>query len=237
MFRRVLCLCALALCPAVLTLGSLPSFAAVPAEAPELALVPNSNPPIRPMAAPPTSEDGLLRGHEQNVQKNSNGIGFSAAVYPQFGFTYRRYFGNTALQFNILPLLYNGGDYLSLHLGVEFIDYMLVWTRPRSGGIIGPATALRLVAATGLSMSRDQKTNITVPSENCQTQVCKDAIQGNHGRIDYLASGAVGFGFEFGSIMRPGFSVAVDLMMTVLWDNDGFYAAYPLPSGTLMYNW
>ncbi len=233
MFRRVLGICALAL-----ALASSPAFAAPPAEVPELARMPNNNRlPLKLSGAQPTSDDGLLRGHEQDVQKNSNGIGFAAAVYPQFGFTYRRYFGNAALQFNILPLLYNGGDYLSLHLGVQFIDYMLVWTRPRPGGVIGPATALRLVAATGLSMSRDQKTNITVPDENCNTKQCQDLIQGNHGRIEYLTSGALGFGFEFGSIMRPGFSLAVDLMMTVLWDNEGFYAAYPLPSGTLMYNW
>lgn len=193
-----------------------------------------SPPPVKPAAA-----TGVLRGHEQDVQKNTHGLGFSAAVNPLLGFTYRRYFGNSAVQLNVLPLLADSGNYLSLHFGVEVIDYMLVWTRGgRNSALMNvPTTALRLVGAAGVSLERDQSTNISVPDANCQTQVCKDAIQGNHGRIDYLGSVGAGFGFEFGAIMRPGFSLALDLMMTVLWDNDGFYATYPLPYGTLMYNW
>lgn len=190
-----------------------------------------------PGAAPAAT--GVLRGHEQEVQKNTHGLGFSAAVNPLLGFTYRHYFGNSAVQLNFLPLLADSGNYLSLHFGAEVIDYMLVWTRGsgRNSAIMNvPTTALRLVGAAGVSVTRDQSTNIAVPDANCGP-VCQKAIQGNHGRIDYLGSIGAGFGFEFGAIMRPGFSLALDLMMTVLWDNDGFYAAYPLPYGTLMYNW
>jgi hypothetical protein len=219
MVRRVLCLSVLAsalLCLPVIALA-----------APGMQTLPDA-----------ADDDGMLFGHDQDIQKNTHGIGVSAAVYPLLGFAYRHYFGNVAVQVHVLPLLANRGDYLSLHFGAEFIDYMLVWTRAHGslGAAAMPATALRLVGSAGVSMTRDQSTNITVPDANCGA-TCQASLQGNHGRIDYLTSVGAGFGFEFGAIMRPGFSLAVDLMMTALWDNEGFYAAYPLPYGTLMYNW
>lgn len=203
-----------------------------------LILLPHAGFAAPPPPATADTDDGMLFGHDGDIQKNTHGVGVSASVYPLLGFTYRHYFGNVAVQVHVLPLLADRGDYLSLHFGVEFIDYMLVWTRGSHAALSQamPATALRLVSAAGVSMTRSQSTNIDVPSANCGT-VCQESLQGNHGRIDYLTSAGVGFGFEFGAVMRPGFSLAVDLMMTALWDNDGFWAAYPLPYGTLMYNW
>ena len=47
-----------------------------------------------------------------------------------------------------------------------------------------------------------------------------------------IAEDTAGFAPE-----AAGFSAAVDVQMTVMWDQVGFYGAYPLPSASLMYCW
>ncbi len=183
--------------------------------------------------APPATE---ADGGEAGVLANRHGVGFSAAVYPLLGFTYRHYFAASALEVHLMPLLADSGNYLRIHMGLQYIDYLLIWSRTRSQSVISaPTTALRLVAAGGFSATRDQSTSIAVADANCRTKTCQSII--NQVKTDYLATAGVGFGFEFGAVQTAGLSLAVDVMLTSMWDNQGFYALYPLPSATLMYNW
>lgn len=189
-------------------------------------------------ARPAVAQAKVLVGHEGEVQKNDHGLG--VAVDPKgglMGFAYRHYFGNIALQLDALPLYADRGDYLAMFFGVQAVNYALVWSGSGRGSVLPATTALRLTGGLSLRAERDQATStIEVPIENCQTQACKD-IANAKPKVTYMASAAAGFGFEFGAIQRSGFSLAADLMMTVLWDDIGFYGAYPLPYATLMYSW
>ena len=180
----------------------------------------------------------VLVGHEGEVQKNNHGLG--VALDPQgglMGFAYRHYLGNVAIQFDALPLYADRGDYLAMFVGVQAINYALVWSGAGRGSILPATTALRLTGGVSMRAARDQASStIEVPDESCMTQACKDIINAKP-KVTYMVSAAAGFGFEFGAIQRSGFSLAADLMMTVLWDDVGFYAAYPLPYATLMYSW
>ena len=181
--------------------------------------------------------DGVIKGHEQTLQRNRHGLGFTAGVDGTLGFAYRNYLGNTAIQVNALPLFADYGDYLSVRLGAQVINYMLVWSRGQGMAVVPGATALRVVGAYGLYVSRDQAANVDVAPENCNTPQCQKIVAPGKGAVETWHSLAAGFGFEFGAVMRPGFSVALDLLMTLRWDRDGFYGAYPLPSGSLTYSW
>lgn len=185
-----------------------------------------------------TAQSKVLVGHEGEVQKNTHGLG--VAVDPKgglMGFAYRHYFGNTALQIDALPLYADRGDYLAMFFGVQAVNYALVWSGSGRGSVLPATTALRLTGGLSLRAERDQATStIEVDVSNCQTQACKDIVNAKP-KVTYMASAAAGFGFEFGAIQRSGFSLAADLMMTVLWDDIGFYGAYPLPYATLMYSW
>ena len=179
-------------------------------------------------STPTSSGSSMARGYETDLQRNHYAIGITGGVGGSSGLGYRQYFGNTGIQINVLPLIYNRGDYLGIWVGGQVINYMVAWTRGH--------TALRLVGAGSVKISRDQSANITVPDANCASVQCK-AITTHKAPVDYFTSAGAGFGFEFGAVTRPGFSASIDLMMTVMWDNDGFYSAYPLPYGSLMYNW
>jgi len=190
-----------------------------------------------PVSAHAAADDGLLRGHESVVQRNRHGLGLVGGVSGSNGFAYRRYFGNHALQVNVLPVVLDRGDYLSVHLGAQFIEYMLVWSRGRNSfsSTQLSSTALRLVANVGLSLSREQGA-IEVDAANCKTRACQDLLNAK-APIDRFMTAGIGFGLEFGAVTRAGFSVSVDVLMTGMWDQAGFYAASPLPYAALMYSW
>lgn len=175
-----------------------------------------------------------LIGHSEDVQKNSHGLGF--ALDPNgglLGFAYRKYFGNTALQLDLLPLLQDHGQSKSIYAGLQVINYAVVWPGGRGAGM-PTTTALRLTAGTAFNINSTNE-QVSVPDPNCQSTVCKQITQ-EQSPSTWKYKLAGGFGFEFGAVQRSGFSVAVDLMMTVLWDQEGFYGAYPLPYLTLMYS-
>ncbi len=189
-------------------------------------------------AQPALAQAKVLVGHEGEVQKNEHGLG--VALDPKgglMGVAYRHYFGNIAIQVDALPLYADRGDYLAMFLGVQAVNYALVWSGTGRSSMLPATTALRLTGGLSVRAERDQgASTIEVPQANCRTQACKD-IANAKPKITYMGSAAAGFGFEFGAIQRSGFSLAADLMMTVLWDDVGFYAAYPLPYATLMYSW
>ncbi len=186
-------------------------------------------------AAPALAQKGPMVGHSEAVQKNDHGLGFAVDFKGGLlGFAYRHYFGNTAVQLDVLPLYQDRGASIAIYGGMQIVNYALVWPGGRSGGL-PTTTALRLTGGAGVNVNREQET-IQIDDPNCQTVVCQKITQ-SKSPVTWMVKAAGGFGFEFGAVQRSGFSVAADLMMTVLWDDVGFYGAYPLPYFTLMYSW
>lgn len=185
--------------------------------------------------AVPARAQEPLAGYRTLLQKNDHGLGASVDFKGgMLGFAYRRYFGNTALQLNILPLYFDRGDYMAIFTGAQIVRYMLLWPAGRSG--LGTATALRLVGGAGTKIWKEQEASFEVDPKNCTTQACKD-LQGNKSPTEWLTTGTFGFGLEFGALQRRGLTLSIDLQMTVAFDDEGFYGAYPLPYGAVMYNW
>ncbi len=194
------------------------------------------------MPAPALAQSRAMVGHAEEVQKNGNGLGF--ALDPKgglLGFAYRRYFGNTAIQFDVLPLYQNRGGNIAIYFGTQVMNYALVWPGGR-GAALPTTTALRLTGGAAVNINREQQ-KISIDDPNCLTVTCKQITQ-SQAPVKSMYKLAGGFGFEFGAVQRSGFSVAIDLMMSILWDKDSsndlgvrFYAAYPLPYATLMYSW
>jgi hypothetical protein len=186
-------------------------------------------------ARPASAADSVAKGYEETISQNHHGIGVSFGVGGLNGVAYRHYFGNFAIQADILPLVADSGNYVAVFGGLSFIDYLVMWNRASRNTIFPSTTALRFVGGTGIWLSR-QANSISVPQANCQTAECQ-AINNRSAPVDYFAHVGLGLGIEMGAIAQPGLSAAIDLQMTVMWDQAGFYGAYPLPSGSLMYNW
>ncbi len=180
--------------------------------------------------------DAVSKGYEETISQNTHGLGISFGVGGLNGIAYRHYFGNLALQVDLFPLIADSGNYVAVFGGVTFIDYLLMWNRAARNTLFPATSALRFVGSTGVWVSRNQSNNYTVPSANCNTPECQ-AINSRSAPVDYFAHVGLGIGVEMGAIARPGFSAAFDVQMTVMWDQAGFYGAYPLPSATLMYSW
>lgn len=181
--------------------------------------------------------DTVTRGYQETFANNRNGLGFSVGVGGLNGLAYRRYFGgNLALQFDVFPLVADSGNYVAVFGGLTFIDYLVMWNKAARNTLFPGTTALRLVASTGIKLSRDQSNSVDVAPANCLSQECKD-ITSQSSPMVYFAHAGAGLGVEFGAIARPGFSAAVDVQMVVMWDEQGFYGAYPLPNASLMYSW
>ncbi len=180
--------------------------------------------------------DTLTKGYEETLSQNHHGLGMSFGVGGLNGIAYRHYFGNMAVQADIFPLIADSGNYVAVFGGLTFIDYLLMWNKAARSTLFPATSALRFVGSTGVWVSRNQSNNIAVPNVNCNTPECL-AIVNRSAPTDYFAHVGLGVGVEIGAIARPGFSAAFDVQMTVMWDQIGFYGAYPLPSATLMYSW
>ena len=188
-------------------------------------------------ATPARAADAIARGYEEKLALNHNGLGFSVGVGGLNGLAYRRYFGgNYALQLDLFPLVADSGNYVAVYGGLTFIDYLLLWNKASRNTLFPGTTALRFVGSTGIKLSRDQSKNISVADANCATAECQSIVS-QSAPLNYFAHVGLGIGVEVGAIARPGFSAAFDLQMTVMWDEQGFYAAYPLPNASLMYSW
>ncbi len=187
-------------------------------------------------ARPAAAADTLAKGYEEAISQNHHGLGISFGVGGLNGIAYRHYFGNFAVQADVFPLIADSGNYVAVFGGLTFIDYLLMWNKAARSTLFPATSALRFVGSTGVWVSRSQSNNISVAQANCLTADCQ-AIVNQKAAVDYFAHVGLGLGVEFGAIARPGFSAAVDVQMTVMWDQAGFYGAYPLPSATLMYSW
>lgn len=171
----------------------------------------------------------IVPGHTAKIQSNSHALGFTGGFAGATGFTYRHYFGNSFVQANALPLMANRGEFLMMMGGISAGRYLLLWHSPSMGSIIPSTTALRALMLTSVSYSSDDKT-----TDVCSGSNCAEVTQSE---INKEFSVAGGIGFEFGALMRHGFSISFDVLLTSVWDQNGFDFLMPLPYGTVVYNW
>ncbi len=183
-----------------------------------------------------SAADVVAKGYEETISQNHNGLGLSFGVGGLNGIAYRHYFDNFAVQLDVLPLIADSGNYLAVFGGLTFIDYLVLWNKAARSTFFPSQVALRAIGSTGVWLSRSQSTTAQVPAANANTPQAQ-AINNYSAPVDYFAHVGLGIGLEFGAIAQPGFSAAVDVQMTVMWDQVGFYGAYPLPSASLMYCW
>ncbi len=185
-------------------------------------------------------QPNLIRGHEQQVQRNSHALGLCGGYPGASGFAYRRYIGDTFIQGNLLPLVADRGDFLAVMIGVTVGHYLAVWERPRSLSLMPSTTALRVVANASTFFSRDATFSEVADAATCVGVDCGgtgSSTTSTTTTTDITSGLGAGIGFEFGAITRHGFSFSLDLMLTATWDNDGFAWLVPIPYGAVMYSW
>lgn len=162
-------------------------------------------------------------------QNNVHGIGVAGSFTTGSGLTYRRYFGNTSVQATLLAIITDRGDEAVAFVGASAVQYLLVWHSPGSRGLLPSTTALRVVGGAHYYLRRwieDTGTfsnNIFVPKLERKS--------------DSSVNLGVGLGFEFGGIVRSGFSLSTDLVLTAAIDEKGLDYILPLPQAALVYSW
>lgn len=191
------------------------------------------------LCASAASAQGLLRSHEQQVQRNSHALGLVGGYPGASGFAYRKYLGDTFIQGNLLPLVADRGDFLAIMVGVTVGHYLIVWQRQASLSLVPSTTALRVVGTASTFFSRDATFADAVAPAPCVGTNCATTGSSTTQTPTTTTTTGVGagIGFEFGAIMRHGFSFSLDLMLTSTWDDDGFKWLVPIPYGSVMYSW
>jgi hypothetical protein len=184
--------------------------------------------PVRPPMVPYADA-----GQSVEEQTNRNGVGFALGMHSGFGFAYRRYMGNTMLQGALFAMVTNRGDDATVWGGLSVAQYLLAWH----------ASALRLVGGASYLYDRTTSTEfLDVPNDptcvNTNTQSCPSTSKDVQvfTKTKFVSAG-VGIGFEFGAIMRPGFSLSLDLVLTAMFSQDGLEQIWPLPALTMIYSW
>lgn len=252
-FRALLCTCAVLFArTAAAQPMEPPPPAPLPARAAEATLppAPQATPVVEAPAAPqatpvaepppaalppapaayPASSDG------PSSQSNIHGLGFSGGFTTGSGFSYRRYFGDTAAQLNGIAIVSDYGNDALVFGGLSVIQYLMIWHQANSRGLLPSVTALRLVGGATYFYSR--QTNFdSVPDPSCGINDFCTWISEETVSTDRLFGLGAGIGFEFGAIMHPGFSVNLDLMLTAAFDEAGLSFILPLPTAGLMYSW
>lgn len=208
--------------------------AAAAQEAPVRELPPPAPLPLpsaaKPAAAAPGAVSTPVRPAAPAAQQNNvHGIGVAGSFTTGSGLTYRRYFGNTSVQATVLAIITDRGDDAVAFVGASAVQYLLVWHSPGSRGLLPSTTALRVVGGAHYYLKRwieDTGTfsnNIFVPKLERKS--------------DSSVNLGVGLGFEFGGIVRSGFSLSTDLVLTAAIDEKGLDYILPLPQAALVYSW
>lgn len=208
----------------------LPAPAPIPQPAPKPAAAPAATPARdSPPPRAPASGDGLAAPSEPQ-QTNIHGIGVAGSFATGSGLTYRRYFGNTSLQASFLAVITDRGDEALAFIGASAVQYLLVWYSPGARGLLPSSTALRLVGGAHYFMRRWQVDTSTMSANSIWTP------RSEKKRVSSVNVGA-GLGFEFGAIVRSGFSLSTDLVLTAAIDEAGLDYILPLPQAALVYSW
>lgn len=119
----------------------------------------------------------------------------------------------------------------------------MVWHEFNRPGLLPDTSALRLTGGTSYlyRKSTDQQevqkaidpTCRDKRNNKCAVEVSTSTVSTNSWDL-YLGAG---IGFEFGAVMRPGFSLSLDVQLTAMFDKAGLNELLPVPALALMYNW
>ncbi|MCO4761016.1 MAG: hypothetical protein KC502_05895 [Myxococcales bacterium] len=178
----------------------------------------------------------VLPGHKVQLQRNSHALGLTGGYGGANGFAYRQYFGNSYVQMNLLPLVADQGDFLAVMVGASFARYLIVWNRPRSVSLMPSTTALRLVGQASTYFKRDKSPDGSFEQAPCTGVSCNSDLK-TSATTENITSVGAGVGFEFGGLLRNGFSMSLDVLLTSVWDEVGFDMLVPLPYASVMYSW
>lgn len=214
-----------------------PAPAPLPAPAPAPMAQPQPAPSTRPAA------NDQRPGYQVKEQNNRHALGVTGGLSTGSGFAYRRYVGNTMLQGSLWAMILDRGDNTTVWGGFTAARYLLVWNEDRRASVLPDTSALRLVGSASYLYNRSTTEQFDVVSTDptCRTTRSFDCpsttkVTDKVERLHTISMGA-GIGFEFGAIMRPGFSVSLDLQLTAIFDQKGLSQIWPLPSIALMYSW
>jgi hypothetical protein len=163
-------------------------------------------------------------------QTNVHGIGVAGSFATGSGLTYRRYFGNTSIQASFLAIITERGDDAVACIGASAVQYLLVWYSPGARGLLPSSTALRLVGGAHYYLRRWQEDSSFMSANNVFTWRTEQ-------KRDSSINIGAGLGFEFGAIVRSGFSLSTDLVLTAAIDEQGLDYILPLPQAALVYSW
>ncbi|MBM4346258.1 MAG: hypothetical protein FJ100_23025 [Deltaproteobacteria bacterium] len=192
--------------------------------------------PVAPATPAPAPASGAVRDaapepkRPEPEQTNVHGIGIAGSFATGSGLTYRRYFGNTSLQLSCLAIITDRGNDAVAFVGGSLVRYVLVWSSPGARGLLPATSALRVVGGAHYYLRRWQE-NTTV--EPTQGVIVPQSEQKRQSSINLGA----GLGFEFGGIVKSGFSLSLDLVLTAAIDKDGLDYILPLPQSALVYSW
>ncbi len=205
----------------------IPQPPAGPAAAPASPAAASARPALAAPAAAGSAEPAV-GGTPQ--QTNVHGIGVAGSFATGSGLTYRRYFGNTSVQASFLAIITERGDDAVAFVGASAVQYLLVWYSPGARGLLPSSTALRLVGGAHYYLRRWTESSESMSANNVWT------IREEKRRDSSVNIGA-GLGFEFGAIVRSGFSLSTDLVLTAAIDDQGLDYILPLPQAALVYSW
>lgn len=207
--------------------------------------------PPAPMAPPPPVD---LRERAVRVAPATpprrhelvHGLGAAASFSYGSGFAYRRYFGVDSIQINGFGWVANRGDDALVFGGIAYAHRLFAWSSSSTSRLMPATSGMRLIAAATYYQRRQKVTNSI--SDCTQLQGCT-FIDTQHFEAERLLGFGVGFGFEFGALQQPGFSVALDLLLTGAYSfgvpesertadsKPGVQFILPLPAGSLIYSW
>lgn len=182
-------------------------------------------------------------GRRVTQQNNRFGLGLTGSWAHGSGFSFRTFFGRTSIQGTFFAMVTERGQDATVFAGLSATRYLLVWHEFNRPGLLPDTSALRLTGGASYLHRKSLDRNTTSVKID---STCSDTL-GNPcsvtQKIEETASNkwdaffGVGIGFEFGAVMRPGFSLSLDLVLTAMVDRQGLYEILPVPAIGLMYNW
>jgi hypothetical protein len=200
-------------------------------ELPPPAPLPAPLPAAEVKPSPDAAASGPVKPAAPAAQQNNvHGIGVAGSFTTGSGLTYRRYFGNTSVQATLLAIITDRGDDAVAFVGASAVQYLLVWHSPGSRGLLPSTTALRVVGGAHYYLKRWIEDTGTFSANGIFTPKLER-------KSDSSLNVGAGLGFEFGGIVRSGFSLSTDLVLTAAIDEQGLDYILPLPQAALVYSW
>ncbi len=223
-----------------------PQGAPAPAPEPLPLPLPQPLPQARPQRAAP--QPGVVNrapasANVERKQRNVHGLGIAGGMATGSGFAYRRYAGNSSLQATVWAMVLDRGDNAAVWGGLTYAHYLLVWHDDRRMSVLPDTSALRLSVSGSYLFDRTTDNTFSFVNDDplCTTSLnfpCPGEFKDQKTTTrDHTISLGVGIGFEFGAILRPGLSVALDLQLTAIMDQESLRQIWPLPTLAVIYSW